>query len=104
LKGKLTGLQQREFLELIKSFNPFERLILTGRENGTNITYQNVWSLYLLLVLSDGHRGGLENICWNYGYSIEEATAIEAKVLRKMKHPSRLRKLQNILRKTPTKR
>lgn len=97
MKGILTDLQQEEFLDLIKVFSPFERRILISGENGTVITYQNLWSLYLLLVLSEGHRGNLESICGEYEYSIEEATTIESKVLRKMRHPSRLRELKNIL-------
>ena len=101
MNGILTQVQKQEFLDIIKAFGPVERRILTGKDIGADITYDNVWSLYhfpeLRFGLSEEHGHMLENIGMEFGYSIEEIWAIEAKTLRKMRHPSRSRKLKNIL-------
>ena len=101
MNGILTEVQKQEFLDMIKAFGPVERRILIGRDVDTDITYDNVWSLYhfpaLRFGLSDEHGHILKHIGLEFGYSIEEIRAIEAKTLRKMRHPSRSRKLKNIL-------
>ena len=101
MKEILTETQQREFLDMIKVFGPIERRILMGKDVDTNITYNNLWSLYyfpaLRFGLSREHNRILENFGWEFGYPTEQVRAIEAKALRKMRHPSRSRKLKTIL-------
>ena len=106
MNGILTEVQKQEFLGMIKALGPVERRILTGRDVDTDITYDNVWSLYhfpeLRFGLSEEHSRILKNIGREFGYRTEEIWAIEAKTLRKMRHPSRSRKLKNILDHTPS--
>ncbi|MQF48994.1 hypothetical protein FIM08_03755 [SAR202 cluster bacterium AC-647-N09_OGT_505m] len=101
MSGILTEVQKQEFLDMIKAFGPVERRILIGRDVDTDITYDNVWSLYhfpaLRFGLSEEHGRILENIGREFGYSTEEIGVIEAKALLKIRHPSRSRKLKNIL-------
>ena len=104
MKGILTEVQKQEFLDMIMAFGPVEHRILIGRDVDTDVTYDNVWSLYhfpaLRFGLSDEHGHILKNIGLELGYSIEEIRAIETRTLRKMRHPSRSRKLKNILDST----
>ena len=101
MNGILSEVQKQEFLDIIKAFGPIERRILIGKGVETDITYGNVWSLHhcptLRFGLSEEHSRILKNIGQEFGYSTEEVEAIEAKTLRKMRHPSRSRKLKNIL-------
>lgn len=101
MNGILSEVQKQEFLDIIKTFDPIERRILVGKGVDTDITYGNVWCLYhcpaLRFGLSGEHSRILKNIGQEFGYSTEEVEAIEAKTLRKMRHPSRSRKLKNIL-------
>ena len=101
MNGILSEVQKQEFLDIIKAFGPIERHILIGKDVDTDITYGNVWCLYhsptLRFGLSQEHNRILKNIGQEFGYSTEEVEAIEAKTLRKMRHPSRSRKLKNIL-------
>ena len=101
MKGIMTEVQKQEFLDMIMAFGPVERRILIGRDADTDVTYDNLWSLYhfpaLRFGLSDEHSRILKNIGLEFGYCIEEVRDIEARVLLKMRHPSRSRKLKNIL-------
>ena len=101
MKGILTEVQKQEFLDMIMAFGPVERRILIGRGVDTDVTYDNLWSLYhfpaLRFGLSEEHSRILKSIGLEFGYSIEEVRAIEARVLIKMRHPSRSRKLKTIL-------
>jgi len=101
LKGILTEVQKQEFLDMMMTFGPVERRILIGRDVDTDVTYDNVWSLYhfpeLRFGLSEEHSHILKNIGLEFGYCIEEIRGIENKALLKMRHPSRSRKLKNIL-------
>ena len=104
MKGILTEVQKREFLDMIMAFGPVERRILIGRDVDTDVIYDSIWSLYhfpeLRFGLSDEHSRILKNIGLEFGYCIEEIRAIEARALLKMRHPSRSRKLKNILDST----
>ena len=101
MKGILTEVQKQEFLDMIMAFGPVERRILIARDVDTDVTYDNLWSLYhfpeLRFGLSEEHSHMLKNIGLEFGYCIEEIRIIETKVLLKMRHPSRSRKLKNIL-------
>ena len=101
MKGILTEVQKQEFLDMMMTFGPVERRILIGRDVDTDVTYDNVWSLYhfpeLRFGLSEEHSPILKNIGLEFGYCIEEIRGIENKALLKMRHPSRSRKLKNIL-------
>ena len=101
MKGILTEVQKQEFLDMIMAFGPVERRILIGRDVDTDVTYDNLWSLYhfpeLRFGLSREHSHILNNIGLEFGYCIEEMRAIEARALLKIRHPSRSRKLKNIL-------
>ena len=101
MKGILTEVQKQEFLDMIMAFGPVERRILIGRDVDTDVTYDNLWSLYhfpaLRFGLSEEHSRILKNIGLEFGYSIEEVRAVEVRALLKMRHPSRSRKLKNIL-------
>ena len=101
MKGILTEVQKQEFLDMIMAFGPVERRILIGRDVDTDVTYDNLWSLYhfpaLRFGLSEEHSRILKSIGLELGYWIEEIRTIETKVLLKMRHPSRSRKLKNIL-------
>ena len=101
MKGILTEVQKQEFLDMIMAFSPVERRILIGRDVDTDVTYGNVWSLYhfpeLRFGLAEEHSHILKNIGLEFGYCIEEIRTIETKALLKIRHPSRSRKLKNIL-------
>ena len=101
MKGILTEVQKQEFLDMIMAFGPVERRILIGRDVDPDVTCDNLWSLYhfpaLRFGLSEEHSQTLKNIGLEFGYCIEEIRAIETKLLLKMRHPSRSRKLQKML-------
>ena len=101
MKGIFTEVQKQEFLDMIMAFDPAERRILIGRDVDTDVTYDNLWSLYyfpaLRFGLSEEHSHILKSIGLEFGYCIKEIRAIETKALLKIRHPSRSRKLKNIL-------
>jgi len=101
LNGISTEILKQEFLDMIMAFGPVERRILIGRDVDPDVTCDNLWSLYhfpaLRFGLSEEHSQTLKNIGLEFGYAIEKVRAIEARALRKMRHPSRSRKLKNIL-------
>ena len=101
----LTDMQKRAFFDLLKTFNRIERRVLIGRHIHTDVTDHDLWSLYyapaLRFGLSKTHARVLGEIGAVFGYSIGEMLATETKVLLKMQHPARSRKLKNILESTP---
>jgi RNA polymerase primary sigma factor len=100
--GKEEDTRLKEFIEDETTLSPFEsasRELLKGHINDvlTTLNAREKKVLELRFGLSDGRTRTLEEVGKEFGVTRERIRQIEAKALRKLRHPSRSKRLRDYL-------
>ena len=100
MKSQLTDKHKEEFMTVLGTLDDLERKILLRTSRNKDTTYADVWVLlnypYLRFGTEEEHQLALIEIGTELGLDLEQTNRLEAKALRKLCHPSRVRKLQDI--------
>ena len=96
----LTDKHKKEFLSVLNTLEDLEQKILLGKHQNKDITYADVWALlnfpYSRFGLEDEHQSALMELGKGLGFDFEESIQIEARALRKLNHPNRSKRIENI--------
>ena len=98
----LTDSQRKAIRDVLTTLDSDEQRILMGPEKADAwITYSELRALCYFPKSRFGaghdHNIALEEIGLELGYSVETICDIENRALRKLRHPSRLNRLKNVL-------